>query len=139
VLATVCYAGAAIFGKNFKGLDPIMPAAGSLVCGAVLLVPASLILDKPWTLTPSLDSILALVALSVFSTALAFVIYFRLMQTLGSVGTTSQAYLRVPVGVAIGVVFLGETLHPGAWAGLVCVVAGVAAMTLPTRRKLVSA
>lgn len=135
VLATVCYAGAAIFGKNFRGLDPIMPAAGSLVCGAALLIPASLIVDRPWTLAPSLASILALAALSVFSTALAFVIYFRLMQTLGSVGATSQAYLRVPVGVAIGVVFLGESLHPGAWLGLICVVAGVAAMTLPARRK----
>lgn len=139
VLATVCYAGAAIFGRNFKGLDPIMPAAGSLVCGAALLIPASLIVDEPWTLAPSLASILALVALSVFSTALAFVIYFRLMQTLGSVGATSQAYLRVPVGVAIGVVFLGESLNSSAWVGLVCVVAGVAAMTLPARRKLVAA
>lgn len=139
VLATVCYAGAAIFGRNFKGLDPIMPAAGSLVCGAALLIPASLIIDKPWTLAPSLASILALAALSVFSTALAFVIYFRLMQTLGSVGATAQAYLRVPVGVAIGVVFLGESLNSSAWAGLVCVVAGVIAMTLPARRKLAAA
>ena len=49
-------------------------------------------------------------ALAVFSTALAFVIYFRLIQTLGSVGTTAQAYLRVPIGVAIGVLFLGESL-----------------------------
>ncbi len=113
-----------------------MPAAGSLVCGAALLIPASLIIDRPWTLAPSIESILALTALSVFSTALAFVIYFRLMQTLGSVGATSQAYLRVPVGVAIGVVFLGESLHSGAWIGLICVVAGVAAMTLPARRKL---
>ena len=45
-----------------------------------------------------------------FSTALAFVIYFRLVQTLGSVGTTAQAYLRVPIGVAIGVLILGESL-----------------------------
>ena len=51
---------------------------------------------------------LALAALAVFSTALAFVIYFRLIRTLGSVGTTAQAYLRVPIGVAVGVVFLGE-------------------------------
>ena len=53
---------------------------------------------------------LALLALAVFSTALAFVIYFRLIQTLGSVGTTAQAYLRVPIGVAVGVLFLGEQL-----------------------------
>lgn len=110
VAATICYAGAAIFGKSFKGLDPIMPAAGSMICGAAVLIPASLTAEQPWTLAPSTESILALLALTVFSTALTFVIYFRLVQTLGSVGTTAQAYLRVPIGVAIGIVFLGESL-----------------------------
>jgi drug/metabolite transporter (DMT)-like permease len=134
VAATVCYAGAAIFGKRFKRLDPSVPAAGSMLCGTAILVPASLVIDRPWQLAPSLDSVLALLALSVFSTAFAFTIYFRLLHTLGSVGTTSQAYLRVPIGVAIGVVFLGETLTSTAWLGLACVVLGVAAMTIPARK-----
>lgn len=132
--AAFSYACAAIFSKNFKGLDPIMPAAGSLICGAVLL-PVSLIVDRPWTLSPSAASLAALLCLSVFSTALAFMIYFRLMQTLGSVGTTSRAYFRVPVGVAIGMAFLGEMPTPAMWGGLVCVIAGVLAMTLPSRRR----
>ena len=134
VAATLCYAGAAIFGRSFKGLDPIMPAAGSMLCGAAILIPASLAIDRPWTLAPSTDSLLALIGLSVFSTALAFTIYFRLIHTLGSVGTTSQAYLRVPIGVAIGIIFLGETPAATAWIGLGCVVAGVAAMTIPARK-----
>ncbi|YBV94790.1 EamA family transporter (plasmid) [Phyllobacteriaceae bacterium JZ32] len=133
VAATVCYAGAAIFGTNFKGLDPVMPAAGSLLCGAVILIPLSLVFDQPWRLTPSRESVLALLGLAVFSTALALVIYFRLLQMLGSVGTTAQAYLRVPIGVAIGVVFLDEALGPTAWAGLLCIVAGVIAMTIPQK------
>ncbi|MBB3947672.1 drug/metabolite transporter (DMT)-like permease [Rhizobium skierniewicense] len=134
IAASVCYGGAVIFGKNFKDLDPMMPAAGSLICGAMLLAPLSLIIDHPWTLSPSATSIFALLALSVFSTALAFVIYYRLIRTLGSVGTTSQAYLRVPIGVAIGVIFLGESLPPTAWIGLVLVVIGVFSMTLPERK-----
>jgi drug/metabolite transporter (DMT)-like permease len=134
VFATICYAGAAIFGRGFKGLDPMAPAAGSMLCGAAILIPASLVVDRPWTLAPSQSSMLALLALAVFSTALAFVIYFRLVQTLGSVGTTAQAYLRVPIGVALGVLFLGESLSPTAWVGLGCVVVGVAAMTIPARR-----
>ena len=134
VAATVCYAGGAIFSRGFKGLDPMAPAAGSLLAGAAILVPASLVADRPWTLEPSMSSMLALLALSVLSTALAFAIYFRLVQTLGSVGTTAQAYLRVPIGVALGVVFLGETLSATAWIGLACVVIGVAAMTIPARK-----
>jgi drug/metabolite transporter (DMT)-like permease len=139
IAATVSYAGAAIFGKNFRGLDPMIPAAGSMICGAVLLIPASLIVDRPWTLAPSSESVMALLGLSVFSTALAFVIYFRLIQTLGSVGTTAQAYIRVPIGVGLGVLFLGETLMPTAWLGLVCVLAGVIAMTWPTRKPVAAA
>jgi len=139
VAATICYAGAANFGKRFKGLDPIVPAAGSMLCGTAVLIPASIVIDQPWRLMPSMDSVLALLALSVFSTALAFTIYFRLLHTLGSIGTTSQAYLRVPIGVAIGVIFLGETLTSTAWLGLACVVLGVAAMTIPARKPAVQA
>lgn len=135
VTASLCYAGAALFGRHFKGLDPIMPAAGSLVSGAAILLPLSLLLDRPWTLAPSAASVQALIALALLSTALAFVIYFRLIARLGSVATTSVAYLRVPTGVLIGMIFLGEVLPLTAWAGLIFVVVGVLAMTLPVRKR----
>jgi len=134
VAATICYAGAAVFSRGFKGLDPTAPAAGSLICGAAVLIPVSIVLERPWTLSPSATSMLALLGLAIFSTAFAFVIYFRLIQTLGSVGTTAQAYLRVPIGVSLGVLLLGERLSPTAWGGLGCVVLGVAAMTIPPRK-----
>jgi drug/metabolite transporter (DMT)-like permease len=48
---------------------------------------------------------------------------------------TAQAYLRVPVGVAIGVAFLGESVTASALIGLAGVIAGVAAMIAPARAK----
>ncbi|MBY4870583.1 MULTISPECIES: EamA family transporter [Burkholderia] len=90
-------------------------------------MPASIAVDRPRTLEPSWQP------LAVLSTAFAFVVSFRLVRTLGSVGTTAQAYLRVPVGVAISIALLGESLSALAWLGLGCAVAGVAAMTLPSR------
>lgn len=132
--ATICYAGAALFGRQFRGLDPMIPAAGSLIVGSVILVPLSLALDRPWALAPSAESISALLALAVFSTALALVIYFRLLELLGPLGTVAQAYLRVPFGVAIGLLFMGETLAPTAGVGLVFVIIGVFAMTRPVRK-----
>ena len=137
--AAVCYAGAAIFGRGFKGLDPMAPAAGSLLCGAAILIPLSLVVEQPWTLAPSTNSLLALLGLAVFSTAFAFAIYFRLIQTLGSVGTTAQAYLRVPIGVGLGILFLGERPSTTAWIGLACVVIGVAAMTIPAKKTVARA
>ncbi|HYV88129.1 MAG TPA: EamA family transporter [Candidatus Polarisedimenticolia bacterium] len=133
IAATICYAGAALFGRQFRGLDPMIPAAGSLLSGAIVLLPLSLIIDRPWSLAPSLDSIAALLALSVFCTALTLVIYFRLLELLGPLGTVAQAYLRVPFGVAIGLVFMGESLAPTAGVGLVLVIIGVFAMTRPVR------
>jgi drug/metabolite transporter (DMT)-like permease len=133
VAATLCYACAAIFSRGFRGLDPMAPAAGSMLTGAAVLIPASLAIEQPWTLSPSLTSVLALLGLAVLSTAAAFAIYFRLIQTLGSVGTTAQAYLRVPIGIAISAAFLGESLNRTAWIGLACVVIGVAAMVIPAR------
>jgi len=134
VLSAVSFGAAALFGRNFSGLDPIVPAAGSMICGAALLVPVSIVVDHPWTISPSTHSILALIGLAVFSTALAFSIYFKLIQTLGSVGVTAQAYLRVPIGVALGVVFLGESLSSTMFIGLICIVVGIAAMTIPSRK-----
>jgi drug/metabolite transporter (DMT)-like permease len=135
VAAAVCYACAATLGRMFRGLDPMVPAAGSLLSGAAALLPASLAVDRPWTLTPAVESVLAVLALVVFSTALAFTIYFRLIRTLGPMSTSAQAYLRVPIGVAIGVTFLGERLAPTAWLGLACILVGVIAMTLPTHSR----
>jgi drug/metabolite transporter (DMT)-like permease len=135
VAATICYAGAALFGQQFRGLDPMIPAAGSLVSGAIILIPLSLALDRPWEISPSASSLAGLLALAIFGTAFALVIYFRLIETLGALATTAQAYLRVPIGVAIGMIFLGERLASTAALGLVLVIAGVLSMTLPARRR----
>jgi drug/metabolite transporter (DMT)-like permease len=51
------------------------------------------------------------------------------------VGTTAQAYLRAPIGIAIGAYFLGESLSGAAWIGFLFILAGVAAMTIPQGRR----
>ena len=135
VAAAVCYGCAAMYGRVFKDLDPMVPAAGSLLSGAALLLPASLAIDQPWTLAPTAESLVAVLALAVLSTALAFTIYFRLIHTLGPMTTATQAYLRIPIGVAIGAMFLGERLSATAWLGLACTIVGVAVMTLSTNRR----
>jgi drug/metabolite transporter (DMT)-like permease len=132
--AAFSYACAAIFGRKFDDLEPLVPAAVTLFIGSFVLVPASFILDRPWSLSPSAASFAALVALTLFSTALAYVLYFWLLRALGSIGVTSQSYLRIPMGVLFGVIFFGETLLFTTWIGLACVFVGVIAMTLPARK-----
>ncbi|MEM7774005.1 MAG: DMT family transporter [Pseudomonadota bacterium] len=135
VLGAVLYACAAIYGKRFSDLPAPVTAAGTMVCATACLVPASLIIDRPWHLTPSITALAAAAALGVFCTGLALMIYFRLVRTLGSIGVASQAYLRAGVGVVLGMVVLGEQISLAVGIGLVCALVGVAAMNAPSHAK----
>ena len=135
VTGSLSYAIAAVLGRRFEKLSPLVPAAGSTLVASVVLIPMAMVFEQPWAVTPSTRSLLGLGGLVVFSTGLAFIVYFRLLSTIGSIGTTAQAYLRIIVGVGIGVAFLGEKLTPNLVAGVVLVVAGVVAMTMPGRRR----
>ena len=134
VAGSLSYAMAAILGRRFDKLSPLVPSAGSTLVASMVLIPLALLYERPWELQPSMRSVLALGGLIVFSTVTAFIVYFKLLSMVGSVATTSQAYLRIIVGVGIGVVFLGEKLSASLVAGVILVVAGVIAMTLPKKR-----
>lgn len=135
IASAIMYACAAIYGKRFTHISATATAAGTMVCAAIVLVPISLVLEQPWTLAPSLKAVAAASVLSVLCTACALLIYFRLLKTLGSMGTASQAYLRAGVGVTLGVVFLGEQITPVIGLGLLAAIIGVAAINLPARPK----
>jgi drug/metabolite transporter (DMT)-like permease len=134
VAGSVSYAIAALVGRRFDRMSPLVPAAGATVMAAFVLVPLALAIEQPWTAQPSLRSTLAVLGLALLSTGVAFVIYFRLLSTIGTIATASQAYLRILVGVGLGIVFLGERPSLPMGLGLCLVVAGVIAMTLPARR-----
>ncbi|KGF70502.1 hypothetical protein LL06_05175 [Hoeflea sp. BAL378] len=119
------YACAAIYGRRFSHLPAEVTAAGTMICASAVLVPASLLVDRPWQLSPSLAALAAALALAVLCTALALVLYFRLVRTLGSMGVASQAYLRAGVGVALGVLLLGESIALSTGLGLVAALLGV--------------
>ena len=136
VVGSLSYGIAAIIGRRYEDVSPLFPAAGTVVIAALALLPFAIAIDwmGPVTPQPSWQSIAALVASGIFSTAFGFIVYFRLLATIGSIGTSAQAYLRIAIGVAIGVIFLGETLRPEAWLGLLLVMGGVVAMVKPVPR-----
>lgn len=129
------YACAAIYGKNFAHLTPAVTSAATMIWATIWLVPLSLAFDEPWTLHPSNSALIAAFILAIFCTGGALLIYFRLVNTLGSLGVTSQAYLRAGVGVVLGVVFLGERITPVIGLGLAAALLGVIAINLPARVK----
>ena len=85
------------------------------------------------TLTPSALSLSAALVLGLFCTALALMLYFRLVVTLGPVGVASQAYLRAGVAVVLGMVFLGESFSALVACGIALALAGVVLINWPRR------
>ena len=133
VAGAILYAMAAVNGRHFSELSPFVTAAGTLICAVVVLVPASLIIDHPWLLAPEPEAWLAVLVLGVVCTGIAFLIYFRLIKTLGPMGVASQAYLRSGIGVLLGVVFLSETIAPATALGIMVAIAGVVLINMPNR------
>ncbi len=131
VAGALLYACAAIYGRRFTHMSAPVIAAGTMVAATAVLAPVSIIVDRPWTLDPSTAAIVSAVALGVFSTGFALLIYFRLVRTLGSLGVASQSYLRAGVGVLLGVAFLGERIDAAVAFGLAAAVLGVALINAP--------
>jgi len=123
------------YGRRFSAQPALATAACTLTIAAALAIPPALIVDQPWTLRPPLEALGLAVTLGLFSTGLAFLIYFRLIRTLGALGVASQAYLRSTVALAIGVLILGESLSWSAAAGVALAIFGVAIINAPIKAK----
>ncbi|MEM9360402.1 MAG: DMT family transporter [Pseudomonadota bacterium] len=127
--ASLSYAVAALYARRFADLPPILTAACSMAFAAVLMLPIAMTFDAPLEIAPTKQAIYSILALGVFSTAVAMVIYFRLVRTLGALGVTTGSYLRAGFSVLLGVVFLGEVLTLSLVAGLLTILFGVALTT----------
>src|SRR5262249_37937001 len=131
LLATISFACATIFGLRLSDYDPMVVAAGSLLFGGCVLLPLSLIVEHPWTLRPTAESLAAAALMGIFSSALGLMLFYMCLQRLGTIATNAQGYLRIPIGVGLSVLLLGESVPQHLALGLLLVMAGVAAMTVP--------
>ena len=126
LVATFSSAVSVIYGRRFADVAPEVVAAGMLTWAAVVLVPLCLVVEAPWRTAPSAASLTALGANAVVATAFGFVIYFHLIQTIGSMATASTSYLKPGIGVLIGCTLMGEPLTWSLGLGLFAILFGVA-------------
>lgn len=132
--ATCSYGFAAVYGRRFDTGSNMASAAGMLSGATLLTLPFALVIDLPWTLSPGLHSISALVGLALLSTAVAFVVWFRLITTAGPSNTSLVTFLIPFTAVGSGVVLLGEKPTLGSLVGLVILLAGLAVTQLRSSR-----
>jgi drug/metabolite transporter (DMT)-like permease len=137
LVATLSSALGAMHARRFIAVAPEVVAAGTLTSAALLLIPLSFALESPFNSTPSATALAAMAVNGIISTAFGFLVYFRLIRTLGSVGTMTVGYLRPAVGVLIGYFLVGERLTWSMSAGLVIILIGVATINwTPKNRRL---
>ena len=125
--AAISYAGAGIFGRRFRELPTVVTSAGMLICATVLMAPLA-VLERPWTRSPDTHMLAALGALAAFSTALAYLLYFRILAAAGATNVLLVTFLVPVTALLLGVLVLGESLAWTALAGMGLIFLGLAAV-----------
>ncbi|MBL4907352.1 MAG: DMT family transporter [Sneathiella sp.] len=120
--AAASYGVALVFGRRFAkaGISPMIIATGQMTGATLLLAPLVFIVDNPIDIITSLSisTIAAIFALALFSTALAYILYFKILSSAGAMNA-SLVTLLVPVSaIILGILFLGEALAFKTLAGM---------------------
>ena len=122
------YGLAGIFGRRFRrlGVTPIATAAGQVCASTVLLLPLMLVVDRPWAgAMPHAATWAAVLGVGLLSTALAYVLYFRILTAAGPTNLLLVTFLIPVSAILLGVLVLGETLLPRHVAGMALIGVGL--------------
>ena len=127
--AALSYGFAVTYARRFRGMPTTAVATGQLTASSLILLPIILIVDAPWALSmPSTNVWLSVLALGSVSTALAYILYFRIIETAGATNA-ALVTLLVPVSaILLGVILLGERLAATDLAGMALIGLGLAAI-----------
>ncbi|MEM8795323.1 MAG: DMT family transporter [Pseudomonadota bacterium] len=129
LLAACTYGFAGVYGRRFKemGVTPITTAFGQVTGSTLLLVPLAFMVDRPWLLgIPSMGTVLSLLALAMFSTALAYILVFRILASSGATNVLLVTFLIPVSAILLGVTILGEVLEARHFVGMALIGLGLA-------------
>lgn len=127
--SSVFYAFGAVYSRRARALPPIMVATGQLSMSTVLLLPLVLVFDRPSVvLSASSAAIWAMVAIALLSSALAYLIYFRIIARSGATNALLVTFLIPVSAILLGLVLLDETLEMHQLVGMAAIFLGLAAI-----------
>ena len=131
LLAAFSFGLAGVYGKRFVQLEipPLATATGQLCASSMILIPLTLWIDQPWTMTiPSIEGMGSLLGIAVLSKALAYVIYFRLLKTAEATNLLLVTLLIPVSAIILGVFLLDESLEPQHLSGMAVISLGLLIM-----------
>jgi drug/metabolite transporter (DMT)-like permease len=127
--AAFCYALAGVWARRFKqlGVTPLKVATGQLIAGAFVMTPVAFLIDQPWSQPmPPFEAWNAILVLALVCSALAYVIYFKLIDSAGATNALLVTLLVPPIAIVLGAIMLGERLSSGQFLGLAFIALGLA-------------
>jgi drug/metabolite transporter (DMT)-like permease len=128
LVASLGYALGSVYAKRtFVGSSPLAIATGQLTAASLLMLPLAAVSvpdERPSTIV-----ILSVLGLALPSTALAYMLYFRLISNVGPTSTSTVTLLVPLFGLVFGVVLLDEPVGLGTLAGLILILSSVTLIT----------
>ena len=127
--AAVSYSCATVFGRRFKamGISPLDTAVGQVTASTIILLPVVWFIDKPLQLAnPSLQVWLSILALAIFSTAFAYILFFRILSSSGATNVVLVTFLAPVTASLLGWLMLDEQLQAKHFIGMACIGLGLA-------------
>lgn len=128
--ATLSYACSTIVARRMAGGGaPVVLASGQVTIAAIIMLPASLVIDRPWTLAmPGTDAVLAVLGIGLVSTAFAYWLYFSIMHRAGPTNVMLVTLLIPVTALLLGNIVLGESLQLRQFAGMALIGLGLIAI-----------
>ncbi|MBM3528540.1 MAG: DMT family transporter [Alphaproteobacteria bacterium] len=127
--AALSYSFGALYARRMRGLPPVTIAGGQLAMATVVLLPFALAIDGPWAFArASAGSLAAMTALAAFSTAIAYLMYFRLIARAGATNAILVTFLIPVSAILLGIALLNEAVEPRQILGMLTIFAGLAAI-----------
>ncbi len=134
---TVSYALAVVWArKTLSGLPPQLAVAGMLTGSSLIMIPAAWMIEGPISLNLAPQTYGAIAYFAIFATALAYLLYYRVLAMAGSGNLSLVTLLIPPVAIVLGAVVLGEALPVRAYAGFALLAVGLSILNgrLPGHR-----
>lgn len=126
--AALSYGLAGVWGRRFRaaGVTPLQTAFGMVTASALCLTPVWLVVDQPWSLDwPGWSPVLAVVGLASLSSALAYLIFFRILARAGATAISLVTFLIPFSAAGLGWLVLGERLELRHFLGLALILGGL--------------
>jgi len=129
--AAMSYAFAGVFGRRFKamGINPVITAAGQVTTSSIILAPLAIYIDRPFSLEiPGLEIVAAIIGLAILSTAVAYILYFRILASAGATNLLLVTFLIPVSAILLGSLVLGESLELIHFLGMALIGFGLSAI-----------